>query len=381
MKSRLVGIPGLGYFTFIMALAILASLTLGCSKRGKDFSQENSSSSLPPDNGKVATLVFSSTPNGSAATTFRLTDTIYGRILNSGPGASGCAETFGVNDGFCQTPSNYTSMPNSDWSFDNLTSEWTATFSAGIFKEGTHKLYWKNQGTNKAGFVSIQVLPADKPLMVAVEYPYNKPETTYFPYEAIYFQVAQAPKVGSQGCAEIVGSQDGYCQTPSNWTDMPANGWTFSNTLQRWEVLLKPGEYPLGAYRLFWKNKNTNAVSDPIIITIAADAGPTIVFSKSAFGSSDTTFKTSDTIYGYIINGDPANSKACAEVKGESEGACNNLSAWTTMPNADWKYSQTNLRWEAVFAPNTFTPVEFTGFWRNVTTNKKSAGSTVKITN
>ena len=362
-------------------LTVAVALTTGCSKRDADFSQQNSNST-DPDADTVATIVFSKTAGGAGQGSFSLTDTIYGRILNSGPGASGCGETFGVNDGFCQTPSNYTSMPNSDWTYDSGSMEWKATLVPGTFAEGTHKAYWKNKGAQKAAFVSFQVLAPDKPLMVAVEFPYNKPETTYLPYEAIYMQVAQAPKLGSAACTEEVGgATDGQCSTASNWADMPANGWTYSNSLGRWETLVNAGTAPLGTWRLFWKNKTTGAVSNPIIITIAPDTGPTYVFAKSPFGASETNFKTSDVIYGYVYNGDPNNAAACAEVKGESEGICNNSSSWVSMPNADWTFSATNQRWEAKFPANYFLPVEFTGWWKNMTSNKKGPGRTIKITN
>lgn len=361
-----------------LKLGLILLLTFGCGKTGKDYSSgQDQGSQSPPDNGTIATIVLSTTPNGATATTFRLTDTIYGRVLKSGPGALACVETFGVSDGFCSVASNFTPMPNADWSFDSLTNEWKATLRASVFGEGTYKFFWRNKGSSKAAFLAVQILPQDKPLMVAVEYPYNRPETTFLQFEAIYLQVAQAPKVGSAGCVETVGTSDGFCGTATNWTDMPANGWTYSNSLQRWESLIKSGEFPPNTYRLFWKNKTTGAVSDPMLVTIAPDTGPILVYAKTPYGPAETTFKTTDRIYGYVINGDSRSAKACAETKGT--GACTPPEAWATMPANGWTFSDTNQRWESVIEPGTIGVAEYVSWWKNVITNTTSAAVNAKV--
>lgn len=369
------------FFRTLIVLGLAGSFS-SCSKSGKDFSQQ-STSSTSGDDSSVATIIFSGTLGGAGQQSFGTSATIYGRVQKSGLGASSCLEKFGSNDGFCQSPSNYTSMPNADWQFDSSVNEWKATFSPGVFTEGTYKVYWKNANSNKRGFVSLQVLDANKPQMVIVEYPYNKPETTYQQFEAIYFLVANAPQTGSQFCREIVGSEDGVCLSGNNWADPLNHNFRYSSTLQQWEALVKAGEAQLGSYRFFWRNSTTKAVSTPVMITVTADTGPILVFSKDPFGSGSTTFKTTDDFYGYVINGDPNNSLSCLENLAVDAGKCSNASNFTSMPNADWKFSSTNQRWEVRLGPSSTQlsteTVNLKAFWRNGSTGKSGIGVDLKL--
>lgn len=370
-------------FLFKAVLLVFALASLGCSKTGKDFSQQNGSNTPNPD-GSVATIIFSSTQSGAGQSSFNASSVIYGRIQNSGPGASSCLEKFGSNDGFCQTPTNYTNMPNSEWQYDSGSSEWKATLSAQFFTEGTYKVYWKNAGSNKSVYVSIQILEPGKPQMLAVEYPYNKPETSYNEFEAIYFQTANAPQTGSQSCTEEVGVGDGTCLQGGSWVNMPGNGWKYSTTLQRWEALVKSGDSPIGAYRFFWKNSATGAVSSPMVLTVSADTGPTVVFSATAFGPPTASFKTTDTFYAYVINGDPINSLGCLENLASNAGLCNTDSNFVALPNRDWSFSVANQRWEGKFGPNGTTQlstetVDLKVFGKNGSTGMKSQPTSLKL--
>lgn len=363
-------------FRFCFLLFVLALGTIGCSKGGKDFSQQASSSSL--NDGSVANIIFSATQNGAGQQSFSSNATIFGRVQRSGSGARMCLEKFGTDDGLCRSPSNYSTLPNSEWQYDVGSGEWKATLNPGFFSEGTYKFYWMNANSQKAAFVTLQILEAGKPQFLAVEFPYNKPETTYQQFEAIYLQVANAPASGSQSCVEAVGSGDGYCSNSSSWVNMPGNGWKYSQSLQRWESLVKAGEAPLGATRFFWKNSLTGSVSTPVIITISPDTGPILVFSKSEFGSGSFSFKTSENFFAYVINGDPNSAFGCLENLAADAGKCSSSSNFSDMfSNSDWKFDQVNQRWQAIFGPNGTTvlstdPARVKTYWKNGSTGKIS---------
>jgi hypothetical protein len=96
------------------------------------------------------TVVFSSSQGGAANTSFRRSDTLYGRVTHvPQTNAWGCMERQGVNDGSCASLQNWTAMPNADWSYHRTSRSWRATFSPSSFAAGTYTLWWRDGATQQ----------------------------------------------------------------------------------------------------------------------------------------------------------------------------------------------------------------------------------------
>jgi len=93
------------------------------------------------------TLAFSTTYDGAAATSLPCSSTLYGRV--DGFGTTSIQTCFEPdNAGTCSSPpTNWSAVPNSDWSYVAASSQWRAQFAAYRFVTGSHEFLFRNSQT------------------------------------------------------------------------------------------------------------------------------------------------------------------------------------------------------------------------------------------
>lgn len=95
---------------------------------------------------------------------------------------------------------------------------------------------------------------------------------------------------------------------------------------------------------------------------------PVVILSETPGGPAQTTLSAQLTLYGRILGLAADNAQACVEVVGATDGACADLAAWTTLPNADWSFDAGSSQWRAAVAGNTYPAGMYRMFQRNSTT-------------
>jgi hypothetical protein len=98
---------------------------------------------------------------------------------------------------------------------------------------------------------------------------------------------------------------------------------------------------------------------------------PELIFSATLDGPAQKTFALGATVHGRTIHIGP-NAQGCMENGASNIGTCNVLSAWTTMPNTEWRYDTQTQRWRSAFVPQSLgmTAGSYRGFWRNLDTQQ-----------
>jgi hypothetical protein len=90
-------------------------------------------------------VVFSATLDGPAATTFPVSDTVYGRALHlRADNTEACVEIVGGSDGACATLSTWTRLPNADWSYDASVRRWRAALAPRAYPAGSYRTFFRN---------------------------------------------------------------------------------------------------------------------------------------------------------------------------------------------------------------------------------------------
>ena len=337
---------------------------------------------------KAPVVYFSKTADGtSTSVSLNSNETLYGKVLNlTSSNAQACLEvagrTSGNNrEGWCDTLSNWTTMPANGWSYSDGVFRLTISPVSNTFPAGTYRGYWRNTQTGDKALASFTVA-SQAPLAYFSKTPDgDTTSVTLNSSETLYGKVLNLSNSNAQACLEVVGrtsgtNSEGWCNNLSNWTTMPANGWTYSNGVFRLTISPVSNTFPAGSYRGYWRNTQTGEKA-LATFTIASQA-PLAYFSKTLDGdTTSVTLTSSETLYGKVLNLSNTNAQACLEVVGRtsginSEGWCNNLSNWTTMPANGWTYNNGVFRLTISPVSNTFPAGSYRGYWRNTQTGEKA---------
>lgn len=74
---------------------------------------------------------------------------------------------------------------------------------------------------------------------------------------------------------------------------------------------------------------------------------PSISFSASLNGERATQLVRTQTYFGKITGVGSQNIRACAEQV--NQGVCSNMANWSSLPNADWSWQESDKSWRATF--------------------------------
>lgn len=216
--------------------------------------------SVQPQN---LSFLFSKIPNGPSVTEFSVGDQLYGRVSDISGNAKSCVET-NENVGYCDQLSNFTQMPNNDWSYDVTTRTWngqllvTESFSGKQFKS-----YWYDVGTQKkSAAVIFRVLTVPRLIFSKT---IDGPAATQFSVgEVVYFRVTGIG-TSAKSCIET-NENAGFCSSLNNFTTMPNSDWVYDSASKIWRAsLLVSSEWSGKTFKGYWYD-NQAGVMTPVSI-------------------------------------------------------------------------------------------------------------------
>jgi hypothetical protein len=232
--------------------------------------------------------------------------------------------------------------------------------------------------TGNYGYAACSVQACAVPVVIHSATLGGAPRNTFTTAEIIHGRVLNLLAHNAQGCVEIVGSTDGYCNSLGNWTTMPNGDWTYDASSGLWRNAISPGTYPPGQYRGFWRNSVTGQMSAADVLTLTAP-DPVVTYALSLGGSPQNTFSRRDTIHGAVVNLTANNAQSCVEIVGTNDGFCGTVGSWTTMPNNDWTFDAASGRWRSAFWAGPFPAGQYRGYWRNSQTGQLSVASVLTL--
>lgn len=80
----------------------------------------------------------------------------------------------------------------------------------------------------------------------------------------MYGRLENLSATNTECCVEIVGKSDGTC-AGSAWTKLPNAEWSFDAAAQMWRSTWAPYSVPVGQYRNFCRNTDTNVAAIPVV--------------------------------------------------------------------------------------------------------------------
>jgi len=202
-------------------------------------------------------LVFSESPTGPAGTTFDTSSTIYQRIHGlSASNAQACAEFVGVNDGLCNALGNWTTFPTSGWSYHTESRQWRSTIAPFAFPPGLYKNLARNTTTGVQSVVVMLTL-AGAPVFVLSNVLNGPSQSSFSVSQTVYMRMHGLSATNGQGCTEAIGINDDYCDADANFTNFPANGWSYDAAASQWRATIAPNTIPAGSYLGYGRNRDT----------------------------------------------------------------------------------------------------------------------------
>jgi hypothetical protein len=218
---------------------------------------------VPPE------ILFSSVRDGPPETTFFADQTLYGRIVHTGPTETeGCAEVVGSNDGFCDSPANFTTLPNTDWSYDFGSSVWRATIGPFAHPPNVYRLYARNTTTGLRSAPVLLTLRAARPLLVFSTTRDGPPVAVVPSSATVHGRVLYLRADDAEACVEVVERGDTHCEVPSNFTRMPNDDWSYDSASATWRATFPPGSLPALTYRVYFRRSTTGERSLPVLLTV-----------------------------------------------------------------------------------------------------------------
>lgn len=212
-------------------------------------------------------LVLSASRDGPALTSQPVDRALYGRALHLPEvGTESCVDVIGTSDGYCDTLSNWTPMPNADWSYDG--AAWRAAFAPFVFPPGSYRLAFRDATTGaRSAFVVLTLTPA-RPELIFSSSPGGAARTAFTVSSSVHGRALHLGPDDAEACVEVVGTSDGYCDALVNWTPMPNADWSYDAGLRQWRATFAPATFPPGSYRLAFRNTTTGDRSAPVVLTL-----------------------------------------------------------------------------------------------------------------
>jgi hypothetical protein len=205
------------------------------------------------------------------------------------------------------------------------------------------------------------------------------PTSSFFADQTIFGRIFHTGPTETQGCAEVSGTSDGFCDVVSNFTPLPNADWSYDATSAVWRATVAPFAFPPNVYRLYARNTSTGARSAPAVLILRA-ARPLLIFSTTRDGPPVSVVSSSVTLHGRVLYLGADDAEACVEVVGRDDGACDGPASFTRMPNADWSFEPSTSTWRATFAPGAFPPLTYRCYFRRSTSGERSLPVVVTVT-
>lgn len=211
-------------------------------------------------------LQYSKTQNGSEASDFSVGEQLFGRVTDISGNAKSCVET-NENVGYCDQLSNFTQMPNNDWSYNASTRTWNGLLTVTEPYSGKQfKSYWYDVSTQKKSAAVTFKVSALPRLIFSKNI--DGPAAPQFSVgEVVYFRVTGIG-TSAKSCIET-NENSGFCSSLNNFTSMPNSDWSYDAASKIWRASLNvSSEWSGKTFKGYWYDNLTGVMTPASVMSV-----------------------------------------------------------------------------------------------------------------
>lgn len=264
-----------GYRVFFI-ISIFTSILVfqNCAKNvtpATDFTQgtdetpeyENEEQSSTNPRSFSARVVFSTTLGGSSASYVVAEDVTYGKLTGlGGTNVWGCSSV--ASSGECDDETNFDDLSaNPDWSYSSSDSTWKMQRTLSDIPNGTYSVIFHDRRLNKKAAATITI---QKSALILSAVKDGVAVSSISKAATLHGKAVGMGESNTYSCASATSSNE--CENDSSkWAKMPNADWSFSSVDKTWRFSRTLAEFPVGAYKVFFKDRNNNRLIEARITT------------------------------------------------------------------------------------------------------------------